>query len=321
MICPDPAISKQRDDPEMSDAFSFMYDSLKQRYICFTKKQRLCPDGIGDQGFIKRIRGISFSDDFIHWTKPQTMLVPDDMDDPEINFYNVKGFVYEGQYLGLLQVYHSGLEGPKARTADLQLISSRDGETWWRAGGRETIFACASSGAWDRSYVTSGGGTVMGPDSRIWLFYSGSSLHHIPPELGYFPDDESYRGMGLAKLRRDGFVSVDAGQEEGTILTKRLKFSGSTLHVNADIAINGYIKAEVYATKHNSPHPLEDPLGTKLDGVVKPFTKENCVAVTGDQLDATVNWHGARGLAPYADKLVAMKFYLKDASLYSFRTE
>jgi hypothetical protein len=33
--------------------------------------------------------------------------------------------------------------------------------------------------------------------------------------------------MGLAKLRRDGFVSVDAGDEEGTVLTKRLPVNHS----------------------------------------------------------------------------------------------
>jgi hypothetical protein len=147
-ISSEPAISKQRDDPEMSDAFSFMYDSLKNRYICFTKKQRLCPDGVGDQGFIKRIRGISFSDDFIHWTKPQTMLLPDDMDDPDVNLYNIGGFVYEGQYLGLLEIYHSGLEGPKARTTDLQLISSRDGETWWSMGPRRGLYIRQPGDSW-----------------------------------------------------------------------------------------------------------------------------------------------------------------------------
>ena len=318
-INPDPALSRQRDDPELSDAFSFMYDSLKKRYICFTKKVRRCPDGIGDQGFNKRVRGISFSDDFVHWTRPETMLLPDDADDPDVNLYNVGGFVYEGQYLGLLEIYHSGLEGPKARTTDLQLISSRDGQTWWRAGGRATVLACGAAGAWDRGGVyTIGNPIIHGPDGRLWHYYVGLSLHHIPPEMGYFPDDASYRGMGLARLRRDGFVSVDAGEEEGTILTKRLRFAGSKLHVNAEVRPGGTIKAEVYATRHEPGHPGEKPLGTTLADVIDPFTKEKCVAVNGDQLDAVVNWATEPSLAPYADQLVAIKFHLKNASLYSF---
>ncbi len=321
-IAAEPVLSRRRDDPEMSDAFSFMYDPFKKRYICFTKKVRVCPDGVGDQGYHKRVRGISFSDDFIHWTKPQTMLLPDDRDDPDVNFYNVGGFVYEGQYLGLLEIYHSGLEGTKARTTDLQLISSRDGETWWRAGNRETVISCGPSGAWDRAGAYAWGNQIIhGPDGKLWYYYVGTSVHHIPPELGYFPDDICYCGMGLAKLRRDGFVSVDAGNEEGTLLTRRLRFTGSKLHANADISPGGYLKVEVYTTTHQPPHPSETPLGTKLDGVCPGFSLDECLPVTGDQLDTVVRWKGDPDLTPYGEKLVAIKFILKKASLYSFWIE
>lgn len=39
--------------------------------------------------------------------------------------------------------------------------------------------------------------------------------------------------IGLAKLRLDGFASIDAGYDGGTITTTPYRLSEATLHVNA----------------------------------------------------------------------------------------
>jgi len=159
---------------------------------------------------------------------------------------------------------------------------------------------------------------ISGPDGRLWFYYLGASLHHIPPELGYFPDDEPYRGAGLARLRRDGFMSVDAGNTEGTLLTKRLQFKGTRLHINARTAPDGYIKADVYTTKQEISHPSEKPLGMRLGGVLPGFSCDRCQPVQGDHLDAVVEWAGSPGLEPFENQPVAIRFRLKNAALYSF---
>ena len=46
---------------------------------------------------------------------------------------------------------------------------------------------------------------------------------------------DSYTSTGLATLRRDGFVSMRAGKEEGFLTTEKLSFDGKYLFVNADV--------------------------------------------------------------------------------------
>ncbi len=46
--------------------------------------------------------------------------------------------------------------------------------------------------------------------------------------------DRDAGAVCLAVLRRDGFISLDAGEEPGTLLTKPFVLGGTTLHVNAD---------------------------------------------------------------------------------------
>ena len=60
---------------------------------------------------------------------------------------------------------------------------------------------------------------------ELWFYYSGSAADH--GDIG---------GAGyacLAKLRVDGFVSLDAGDETGTLVTKPFRCDGGRLAINA----------------------------------------------------------------------------------------
>ena len=50
-------------------------------------------------------------------------------------------------------------------------------------------------------------------------FYVGAASGRIKP-----PDADP-ANIGLAILRRDGFTSMDAGEQEGTLTTRKLKFN------------------------------------------------------------------------------------------------
>ena len=52
----------------------------------------------------------------------------------------------------------------------------------------------------------------------LYFYCSGRRLNDIMWD--------SYTSTGLAKLRRDGFVSMNAGKEEGTLLTEPIIFDG-----------------------------------------------------------------------------------------------
>ena len=115
---------------------------------------------------------------------------------------------------------------------------------------------------------------------------------HLHP---YFSDTSA---LALARLRRDGFVSLDA-DKQGTAVTRALVLSGERLHVNVD-ASAGRLRAELLDA--DTLHPL--------DG----FTLEDCRPVTGDQLGTAVTWS-----APIPQgRPVRIHFELNKASLYSF---
>ena len=47
--------------------------------------------------------------------------------------------------------------------------------------------------------------------------------------------------FGLATLLRDRFVSINGGDDHGTLTTRPLNLSGARLHIDADISKNGEI--------------------------------------------------------------------------------
>ena len=127
-------------------------------------------------------------------------------------------------------------------------------------------------------------------------FYVGAASGRITP-----PHADP-ANVGLAILRRDGFASMDAGQEEGRLTTRKLKFSGKHLFVNVD-APQGRLIAEVLDA------------GGKA---VAPFTRENCMPVSADTTIQEVKWKGADDLSALAGKPVRFRFHLLQGKLYAF---
>lgn len=107
---------------------------------------------------------------------------------------------------------------------------------------------------------------------------------------------------GLATLRRDGFVSMDAAENEGTLTTRPVLFSGKYLFVNVN-AQHGELRAEALDASGKT---------------IAPFTRARCRPVTIDNTLQAMNWEGSEDLASLAGKPVRFRFYLKYGELYSF---
>ena len=109
------------------------WDDLHGKYVAFARPS------VHEANTIRRI-GRSTSEDFIHWTDPEDVLVPDSDDPPATEFYGMPVFKYEGLYIGQLWMYHARSEETPIRfasTVDVQLAVSRDGIVWERVGDRE----------------------------------------------------------------------------------------------------------------------------------------------------------------------------------------
>ncbi|WP_417385936.1 hypothetical protein [Gimesia sp.] len=105
-------------------------------------------------------------------------------------------------------------------------------------------------------------------------------------------------------LRTDGFVSVNAGSEPGSLLTKPFIFTGSQLNLNFSTSAAGSLKVEI-----------QQQDGSPIPG----FTMQDCLPVIGDKIDGTVIWKNRPDLAAFAGQPVRLKFQLQECDLYSFQ--
>ena len=246
---------------------------------------------------IRRV-GQAESDDFVHWT-PMRVIVGADADDPlnRDNFYNMEVMQYAGMRIGLMTVFSYDDERPRGA---VQMTYSRDGRTWQRAAGRAVFLPLSERPGdfdWGSIYPVQGP-LVVGDE--IWIYYTGVGADHnhaLPPGVTDFAN-----GIGLAKLRLDGFMSVDAGPCDGTLTTKPLSFKGGRLVINAN-AESGRIAVEI------------------LDAGGKPIAGLGAAdgdALTADALRHTVTWQGDADVKRLEGRPVRLRFHLNQAKLFSF---
>jgi len=104
-------------------------------------------------------------------------------------------------------------------------------------------------------------------------------------------------------LRTDGFISVNAGAEEGELLTKSFVFSGDRLLLNYSASAAGGLRIEIQQAD-----------GTPIPG----FTLKESVPVVGDEIEGSVRWRGNGDLTSLAGQPVRLRFVMQECDLYSF---
>jgi len=258
----------------------------------------------------KRRIFLSLSGDLLHWSLPQLLLATDDDEDNlDDAFYGMAQMKVGDMWVGFLNTLHQ-----VSNTMDVRLVYSRDG-LHWRFGNQRQSWLRTTEGAWDCCMVTMPSVPVVRGDDLL-CYYGGARNHHDwwinglaegldAPEV----HDHGAVGyaLGLARLRRDGFVSLDAGvMREGSIITRPLHTEGGLLALNTQVRPGGYLEVEV-----------TDADDRVLDG----FERASCRRFDGDSLRHIVQWrnqpHG--GVLPAGP--LRLRIYLKNASLYSFRFE
>ncbi len=200
------------------------------------------------EGWPTRCRRYRECDDYLAgaaWSEEEAplWLAADDRDlpNPYIGFkpqlYNVDAIGYESLMLGMFQIM-LGPENPVCEAAgvpkitELQLMFSRDGYHFSRPFRQPIINASLHAGSWDRGYVQSTAGGVVIHGDELWIYYIGFAADESHAGESWFTNGIYRNGAtGLAKLRRDGFVSMNG---RGTLLTRPLTFDGkASFHINA----------------------------------------------------------------------------------------
>ena len=233
------------------------------------------------------IRTICYTEskDFINWSRLVSVLHPDEYDFPGTEYYYMTVFPYGELYVGLLSVYHNysrrrgawnepTAEVPADMSAmdqrlDVRLAFSRDGQIWHQAGDRQPFIPRGKGAAWDRGMIF--GSTLLEMENEIYVYYAGSPMRHVQDDLQHAGEmrDGQLWGIfgGLARLRKDGFVSLRAGKEGGEIITTPLVFSGHTPCVNARTMEDGEITFQLLDVNRNPLPEIEKIIfkGDKLD--------------------------------------------------------
>ena len=224
----------------------------------------------------------------------------------EPQLYKVDAVGYESLMLGFLQIHYGPpntecAQGGFPKLTELQLAFSRDGFHWDRACRETLIGATLQKESWQRAYIHSVGGVCTVVDDKLHFYYTAfqgdeSNLNPNQHWSGMYANAST----GLALLRRDGFASMDAGEEEGILFTRPLKFGGKHLFVNTE---GGRLYAEVCQ---------ED--GTPVPG----FTRNDCLPISTDSTKHLVVWKDRDSLESLAGKPLRFKFYLTKSKLYAF---
>jgi len=234
-----------------------------------------------------------------------------------VDVYLMAIFRYESLYIGMPAMYHQTgkvpgnwpgfrdmpltdnmrkiytRDGDWAGFHDVQLTCSRDLKNWQRLGDRKPFIGSSpvGGGAYDTANIKPPPAPLVRGD-ELWFYYTGGKFY------GAILDRPSHRLAGaicLAVLRRDGFVSLDAGENEGVLVTKPFVLTKGPLHVNVN-ARGGELRAEVFGD--GGTHLISEP-------------------VTGDQPRAEVRWRDG-DLATLQGRPVTLRFTLRQAQLYSY---
>ena len=315
------------------DTSQLIHDDLGQRYLATVKHRT-------EWG---RSAWLTTSPDFVHWTDPVLILHTDEIDqenrerriqevvdDPAYlsppavdgreyiaQLYMLPVMTYEGLYIGFPLLFNpSGADPEHTNHTGLnqvELAVSRDACHWHRVADRAVFVGVepweGGANFGNAQVALCGPPIVRGPE--IWIYYNAYRFRgHRDLFAGLDPriyNDAFWEESGaicLARLRLDGFVSLDASPE-GELLTAPFLWSGERLYVNADTG-DGEMAAEMVDAESHAPLPGR--------------SAGECRLLQGDHLRGAVTW-GEETAAGSAGIPVRLRFHLRKARLYGFWLE
>jgi hypothetical protein len=290
-----------------------LWDPEARTYRLFTRTD------FGTAGGAGELRGTRSMTNPAPQTKPADWnLVRDWIFDKEGNteaqrrqIYATTCWIYHGVYFALLSVYEypgdvseggvtDTLKRHERDVMNYYIATSRDGDSWdlsWVYAGRPLV-PRGPDGAFDKDIVLPAS-TIVTHDDRHWLYYAGANERHGTEQVRF----ERTHAIGLATLRLDGFVGLNAGKNEGVIVTKPFRLDGGKLSININ-ASGGEASVEIL-----------DESGQPLPG----YSGDAAVPAAGlDDLRWLPRWKQHADLSSLQGSIVRLRIRLRNATLYSF---
>jgi len=262
-------------------------------------------EGLGRVRFYKEAldfqEGWKAREELAPWVAADERDLPDPVNQVPPQIYDLDATPYESLMLGLFAVWR-GPENKdvkdRAKRNEIVLGYSRDGFHWDRPDRTPFIGVSEKRGDWNWGNVQPVGGGCLIVGEKLY-FYFGARQGN--PESTPGKSADTGGATGLAILRRDGFASMEA-TSSGQLLTRPVRFSGRYLFVNAD-ASAGSIQAEIVG---------------RTGKVIAPFKRSDSIAVKTGGTRQALRWKHKRNLSDVAGKDVAIRFFVTNASIYSF---
>ena len=270
---------------------TLVYDEVRQEFVTYNRNKLIFggptkspPELAGNTRMISRMAG---RDLWTEWdTMPVAVLIPDAGDAER--FYGMPTLRYAGLYIGFLQHFH---EHPQ--TLQVEVVFIRDGIRWERSPGRELWLPVGEAGSWDQGMVITGDRVIERGD-EWWVYYSGND--------GYHDSEARTSAIGVARMRKEGFVSVRAGAEESYVLTRPFHWPGGELALNARVEEGGSMEVRVTDLRRQT---------------VPGFGYDDGTPFRGDAVRHPVRW-GERRLAQLTGQLVRLEFRFAKVDLFGF---
>ncbi len=243
--------------------------------------------------------------DPVYWTAADCM---DLCGDARAELYNLDAVAYESLLVGFYQILkgppnHIGERGGQPKLTELVLATSRDGFHWHRGDRHAFIAARREPGSWEYGYVESSGGTMLVVGDELWFYYSayGGDSERL---TGTWHVNGMYGNgaVGLAKLRRDGFASLQGRFPGAHMTTRPLMFSGGRLFVNAG-TVGSCLRVACV-----------DEEGKDVPG----FSWDDCHGFIGNATTAEIRWKNGARLGKLAGRPIRFRFQLDRGDLYAF---
>ncbi len=273
------------------DINSIHWDPIHKRYIALVSSYTTGDKWTGN----RRIPMQSVSDDLIHWKDPWRIIEPDEKDEGETQFYCMSGVIARGDLLiGTLKVLRDEVvaEGAPAGAFGVgytTLAWSRDGEHWER--DREAFMPRnPEPGTWDHAMTWADCQLLVGDE--IYIYYGGYSWGHKWERF-------TQRQIGLARMPLDRYVSRDAGEERGTLLTPLITLDSSKMTVNAKV--DGGLQVRIL---------------DELDKPIPGFDWTDCKVIKGDSIRHLVQWK--KSLSTLKGKSIKLEFAMRNTQVYGF---
>jgi hypothetical protein len=283
--------------PGAGDRSSLLYDPVADQYWLISRPSERGVPGLKSQDMARpRVANLWKSKNFVKWDDCGVVLRYDDQDDPDVEIYGMQPFRWGRGFLAFVEIYHKNIE-----RLDSQLAYSDDGIRWHRMNNRAPVLPRGGEGAWDSHWAVPTFNPPIPWGDRLLVPYTGASTKHGSKE-------RHRRGIGLASLRPDGWVSLEAGRTEGLLVTTALPLEKPMcLEVNANV-YSGYLTAEVISA---GPERAHQPLA----GYEAEKSRINQI----DSVRQRITWGERKVVEPVDSGRCHLRLRLYQGSLFSYR--